>query len=208
MNELQQIAVEGSPTGGSFVLSLEGQTTAPIPYNATSKAVAEALRALPAIGRDMSVEGGLRGLPYTVTFSGARGGADQPQLAADASGLMPSGAVAVTTLQDGATFSTHYHFEYVSQKQFEGEAPGHGFDHAGSTTEDGSELPLSALTLGETYDFRIVATNTTVGDPVVYGATETLKAPVPAEVAPQQSCPNQAARTGLSAHLPDCRAYE
>lgn len=34
VNELQSVAVGGNPTGGTFTLTFEGQTTSPIPFNA------------------------------------------------------------------------------------------------------------------------------------------------------------------------------
>ncbi len=110
-------------------------------------------------------------------------------------------------------YDTHYHFEYLPQKQFEAE----GFAHAAVTPEVdvgagrspdyvGADLP--SLTAGESYRFRIVATNTLPGNPVVRGEEQVLTVPpVPAPEAPG-ACPNEALRTGPSALLPDCRAYE
>jgi hypothetical protein len=214
VNELQSLRIGGSPTGGTFTLSFEGQTTAPIPFNASNETVGNALAALPALGKgNISVGEGMRGLPYLVKFDGTRGGADQPQITADASGLTPSGTVTVTTLQKGASFTTHYHFQYVSEADFNHDNEGFSSPDTHSTPEVvgsggllGTDLPTSSP--GETYDFRIVATNDTSGNPVVDGATETLTGPIPALVEPQPPCPNQAARAGLSAKLPDCRAYE
>lgn len=46
LNEIQKIVHTGSPTGGTFTLTFDGQTTANIDYTATADQVAEALRAL------------------------------------------------------------------------------------------------------------------------------------------------------------------
>ena len=137
---------------------------------------------------------------------------------ADGLGLAPSGTVAVaTTQQGGEAYDTHYHFEFVSQKQFEEPGGVGGFARATSTPEVdlgsgdsieyvGQDLPV--LTLGETYRFRVVARSTSPGDPVVDGEEQSLTAPVAVEPGPEEACSNVALRTGPSALLPDCRAFE
>lgn len=91
-----------------------------------------------------------------------------------------------------------------------GDQFGPGILSTPEVTDAGSPIgeDLPTLPPGEAYDFRVVATNNTNWDPVVDGAAQTLRVPVPAVVEPQAPCPNEAARTGLSAGLPDCRAYE
>ena len=99
---------------GSFALSANSkssfansrvtatETTAPIPHNATSAKVAEALEALPGIGSGNVSVSGSAGGPWTVEFKGPQfADANVPQLSADASPLTPSGATATvsTTLQ-------------------------------------------------------------------------------------------------------------
>ncbi len=59
----------------------------------------------------------------------------------------------------------------------------------------------SGLAAGTTYHYRVVATNE-LG--TVYGSDQTFTTATAAEVA----CPNEQLRSGLSARLPDCRAYE
>ncbi len=49
-NKFQSFSLSGLPTDGTFTLSFEGQTTAPIDFNATAKQVQAALEALPNIG--------------------------------------------------------------------------------------------------------------------------------------------------------------
>ena len=104
------------------------------------------------------------------------------------------------------------HFEYVVQEQFEKEGGEGGFAKAESTPllpgsgPVGIDLP--GLQPGKTYHFRLVATN---GNGTGYGADETLTVPVrPGSFGEGEgaACPNEQFRTGLSAHLPDCRAYE
>lgn len=49
-NEVQIIEVDGGPTGGTFTLSFAGQTTLPIPFNATSLDIYGKLQALSSLG--------------------------------------------------------------------------------------------------------------------------------------------------------------
>jgi phosphodiesterase/alkaline phosphatase D-like protein len=125
-------------------------------------------------------------------------------------------AVRLLGAVSGHGFDTHYHFQYVAQDLFQTS----GFAAALSTAEVdpgtaedvGADLPT--LEAGATYDYRIVATSTAPGDPVVDGEARTLTAPSVSgsEEAggelPPSACPNQILRAGLSGHLPDCRAYE
>lgn len=62
---------------------------------------------------------------------------------------------------------------------------------------------LTGLSLDTTYHFRLTAKNTQ-GE--VHGEDLTFTTPPPA--GPPAPCPNAAFRTGPSANLPDCRAYE
>ena len=121
----------------------------------------------------------------------------------------------VTDSHGGESYDTHYRFEYVSQKQFEAEG---GFAKAASTTEVdagsggssvsvGADLP-SGLTVGETYRYRMLASSTAPGTSLVQGGEQSFTVPMPAPASGPVACPNEGFRTGLSAHLPDCRAYE
>ncbi len=49
-NVFQKVSLIGSPTGGTFTLTFEGDTTGPIPFDATAAQVQAALEALPNIG--------------------------------------------------------------------------------------------------------------------------------------------------------------
>jgi hypothetical protein len=216
----QVIAIQGAPTGGTFTLTFNGRTSEPIAFNATNESVKHALDAV--IGFNVIVFG-TRGGPYTVVFlrDSAGGEVSEPPITADGSGLIPLGVVSVAVTQEGGeVYDTHYHFEYVSQKQFDGPGGEGGFAKAVSspTLDAGSgvepkfvDQDLPGLEPGETYIYRLVATSTSPGDPVVDGAEQALTAPVaPAGGGAEEgaACPNELFRTGLSAALPDCRAYE
>ncbi|AJD82446.1 minor tail protein [Mycobacterium phage Sheen] len=56
-NESQLVRLKGGPTGGTFTLTFNGETTAPIPFNATAGAVRQAIINLPSVGSsDVSVD--------------------------------------------------------------------------------------------------------------------------------------------------------
>jgi hypothetical protein len=223
----QTINVEGAPTGGTFTLTFKGQTTVPIAYDAPvgggegegSGSVTEALRALPALSFSAGVTSvSVEGVPgeYRVYFAQLNGTApeSEPQIEANGSGLTPSGSVTVTTdFKGGEAAETHYRFEYVSQASF----VEHGWSEAQETPElsvapsnslEVVDAVLPVLPAGETYRYRLVAISSAPGAGVVEGAEQVLRVPsFTVEPAPV-TCPNEAFRTGFSAHLPDCRAYE
>jgi hypothetical protein len=217
--EEQSIAIEGAPTGGAFTLTFKGQSTEPIAFDAPAEGPGSVRKALSALSDAPEVfVTGLSGGPYTVWFHGKSVEGNQPQIEANASGLTPSGSVTVVTIQQGGeAYDTHYHFEYVSQKQFEEPGGEGGFAKATSTPEvdigsgDGFKVvgqDLPSLTPGETYRYRILATNTSPGNPVVDGEEQTLTVPATPTPGLAEPCPNEATRIGPSANLPDCRAYE
>jgi autotransporter-associated beta strand protein len=85
----QTVTISGSPVGGTFTLSYNGQTTAAIAYNAPANSgtgnVQSALAALTNIGSgNVSVSGNAGG-PYLVTFTGALANTDISQMTATAS---------------------------------------------------------------------------------------------------------------------------
>lgn len=103
-DEVQRATISGTPTGGNFTLTFNGQTTANIAYNATAAAVQTALQALSTVGAgNVTVTGGPGpGTPYTFTFTNDLGQANQPALTATASftgGTSP--AIAITTITPG-----------------------------------------------------------------------------------------------------------
>jgi hypothetical protein len=218
----QTINVEGAPTGGTFTLTFKGQTTVPIAYDAPVNDVEGALDALPALSPSADVTFAIvEGVPgeYRVYFVQLNGTApeSEPQIEANGSGLTPSGSVTVTTdFKGGETAETHYRFEYVSQASF--------VEHGWSEAQETPELPvapsnslevvdavLPVLPAGETYRYRLEAISSAPGGGVigvVEGAEQSLRVPTfTVEPAPA-TCPNEGFRVGLSAHLPDCRAYE
>lgn len=123
-SEVQTITVTGTPTGGTFTLTYDGETTATIAYNAAAAAVKTALEALPNIDLNAITAGGgaLPSTPVTITFGGDLAGTNVPQMTASASftgGTSPAVAVTTTTpgagvpgpLLDAITTGDHLHLE-------------------------------------------------------------------------------------------------
>lgn len=103
VNEVQTVTVNGTPTGGTFQLSYNGQTTGTIAYNAAASVVQTALQGLATVGSgNLLVTGGAGG-PYTCTFAGSKGGMKIVNLivgdagASLTGGSTPSVSVARTT---------------------------------------------------------------------------------------------------------------
>lgn len=97
--EVQTITITGTPTGGTFVLSLDGETTAPIDFDATNSEIDSAIEALPNVATGGVTVTGSVGGPFTATFSTDMG--NVPQMTADGSALTggssPAVNVATTT---------------------------------------------------------------------------------------------------------------
>lgn len=98
-SEVQTITITGTPTGGSYTLTYNGQTTAAIPYNATAAQVKTALENLSNLNTgDVNTSGGPHpGTAVTVTFTSK---ADVAQMTATGSftgGTTPTVTVSTTT---------------------------------------------------------------------------------------------------------------
>lgn len=96
-NETQVVTLPGSPTGGTFTLTFQGQTTAAIAYDASTSSVASALEALSNIGSgDVTVTGSAGS--WTVEFTSALAATDLGQMSGNGTNLT-GGSVAVSTTQ-------------------------------------------------------------------------------------------------------------
>jgi hypothetical protein len=99
---------------------------------------------------------------------------------------------------DPSGLPTQYHFEYGLTE---------AYGQSTAVDEVDGEAPITVqagvfgLTPDAEYFFRVVATNS-------IGSTEAKGSFVTQVEADVDSCPNASLRTGLSAKLPDCRAYE
>ena len=114
VNAVQTLSITGAPTGGTFTLTLNGFTTAPIAYNATAAQVQSALLAATnAVGATLPANsitctgGPLPTTNVVITFTGALGHQPVPLLTASSAGLTggttPTATVANTTTGTGYT---------------------------------------------------------------------------------------------------------
>lgn len=121
-------------------------------------------------------------------------------------GLAPTGMSGSTGLSTGgATLNvyldpqgrdTKYHFDYGTTASYGSSTP--TADAGPATSPQLESATISGLAPATTYHFRTVATNS-------LGTTD---GPDSTFTTPPASCPNAQFRTGPSAGLPDCRAYE
>lgn len=107
-NEVQTLTVTGTPTGGSYTLTFNGQTTSAIAYNATAATVKAALEELSNInvGSITAAGGPHPGTAITVAFGGDFEGSNVPQMTATGSftgGSSPAIAVTTTTTSSSTT---------------------------------------------------------------------------------------------------------
>ncbi len=211
----QTIEVEGA-SGGTFTLIFEGATTETIKYEPTGKgstveAIRQALEKLPS-SPEINVEG-LNSGPFTVLFRGRDEKVSVSPVESGPSNLTPSGAnVKLTTLQlGGEAYVSHYHFQYEPasvgcDEDGYKETPEVEVGSGDTSQVVGADVP--GLKSGEHYCYRLVASNNAPGTSVVDGAVDSLVVPAVPVAGGVGGCPNAAFRTGLSARLPDCRAYE
>jgi PKD repeat protein len=103
-DEQQTVRVNGA-TGGTFTLSFGGQTTAPIPYNATLDQVDAALEALSTIGaNDLQTSGGPANTGnVNVFFRRALQQSNQAQLTGNGAALT-GGTLDIATVQEGGWY--------------------------------------------------------------------------------------------------------
>jgi hypothetical protein len=120
-DEIQQVAITGSPTGGTFTLTWNGQTTSALNWNCTAAQMQTALQALSNIGaNNILVTGGPGpGTAFVCEFVAAMGNATRilMTLATNSltGGVSPS--VAITRILAGQSWtleSTPFTLRYVN----------------------------------------------------------------------------------------------
>ena len=96
--DVQTLSLTGGPTAGTFTLTFAGQTTAPIPWSATSAQVQAALSNLLAVGAGNVVCSGgpLPGSNVVITFAGQLAPGPQPVITGTATSLVGPGSPVVT----------------------------------------------------------------------------------------------------------------
>lgn len=109
-NEKQVVTLGNSPSGGTFTLTYDGQTTGNIAYDASASTVDTALEALSNIGAgDVTVTGSAGG-PWTVEFTGSLAATDVALMTGDATNLTGTNEQQIVTLHTatGGTFTLTY----------------------------------------------------------------------------------------------------
>lgn len=133
--------------------------------------------------------------PNVVMFGPPRAPEVKKALAVD---VTTTGADLGALLNAGG-LQTTYEFEYGTTTAYGSVVPAVEGEATGVVTH-AVWASAAGLTPGTTYHFRIVAHN---GLGTMTGEDQTFTTP-----AAQGACPNEGFRTGFSANLPDCRAYE
>jgi hypothetical protein len=162
--------------------------------------------ALSTEGRYLYVPSGKTGTGHSFAFNESKVGPPAAKSVA-AANVTENEAELQAEINPG-NLQTTYTFEYTTQQRFEDE----GF--VGAVIVDSGQIPAANVDVeasanatgledGVRYRFRVVATNDE-GSDEAQGSFATYPHP-PLQSA---SCGNQLLRTGLSALLPDCRAYE
>ncbi len=109
-DEVQQIAITGSPTGGTFTLTFGGQTTAAINWNDPASTVQTRLQALTSIGAGNALVTGGPGpaTPYVVEFAGTMAKTAEALITLQTNSLTggSSPSVAITRLVGGSNVYT------------------------------------------------------------------------------------------------------
>jgi hypothetical protein len=99
-SEVNVVTITGGPSGGTFTITVNGQTTAGIAYNAIASVVQTALEALSNVAPgDVTVTGSAGG-PYTLTWDGALANTDVTISSSGASltgGTTPAATTTTTT---------------------------------------------------------------------------------------------------------------
>lgn len=103
VDEVQTLAITGTPTGGSLTLTYDGETTAAIAYNASATEVQNALQALSNVAAgDVACSGGnLPDTAVSIAFRRNLGGLNVSLITADGTnltgGTVPTASVTTTT---------------------------------------------------------------------------------------------------------------
>ena len=168
---VQSVIVKG--TSGSFTLTLSGQTTSAIAYNAPTTTVEAALDALPAVGGvggSVAVTGeGTSLSPYEVTFGGSLRGSAVASMTVNTSGL----GIAVGTVLScaaGPASATTKTFQWLRD----------GVAIAGATS---STYTTAAGDAGDVVQCQVFAINANAGSTQV-SAARAVVSPAPRDGAP------------------------
>jgi RHS repeat-associated protein len=101
-DNVQQVTLTGSPTGGTFTLTFNGQTTSAIAYNASASSVQSAFQSLSSVGSGNALVASPTGSGWVIRFAGTLAGSVQASITGNGSGLTggtnPAVSITVTSL--------------------------------------------------------------------------------------------------------------
>jgi len=158
-------------------------------------------------GRYLYVPSGKVGTGHSFAFYESTQGPPEAKSIV-AAGITESEAEFQAVVNPGSLV-TSYSFEYTTQESFNQEGwsaatlAGSGEIPAGNLDDEASAA-VAGLEAGTPYRFRVVVSNDE-GSDEVEGTFSTYPSP---SIESPTPCGNQMLRTGFSALLPDCRAYE
>jgi hypothetical protein len=100
-NEIQTLAISGTPTAGTFRLAFKSVSTATLQYNSAASAVQAALEALSTVGTGniVATGGPLPGSAVVLTFQGQLAGSNQPMITITSSAFTGGTTPAVTVTE-------------------------------------------------------------------------------------------------------------
>jgi predicted outer membrane repeat protein len=97
LNEVQEVVINGAPTGGFFTLTFDGETTGTIAYSANAASIITELELLGGINPGEVLVRGDAVNGFEIEFVGTLATIDVPQITADASGLTGGINPSITT---------------------------------------------------------------------------------------------------------------
>lgn len=156
------------------------------------------------------VSSGFNGIGHSYAF-GPVEVVEAPEVASLSFGEVAESEAELRATINPMAAETRYTFEYVDQRIWEEEGFASAVVAGGGSIPAGTEgvpvsAPVTGLTPGTFYRFRVIAENQCDVSPCVDEAEASFST-YPAEEG-MTPCPNDALRLGASAQLPDCRAYE
>jgi RHS repeat-associated protein len=161
-DSVDQVQLTGNPTGGTFTLTFNGQTTSAIAYNTSASTVQSALQALSSIGSGNALVAPGTSGGWVVRFAGTLAGAVQSAITGNGSGLTggtnPSVSISMTSLggdagrvqqvTDPRSIVTKSDYDYLGRtvrtvENFAAFAPSNSADKTTEFTYDGMDHTLS-----------------------------------------------------------------
>jgi hypothetical protein len=101
---------------------------------------------------------------------------------------------------------TSYHFEYGPSESYGTSVPADDESIGSSPNETEVSQAITGMSPGSVYHYRVAATN---ASGTIYGVDHAFETFPASSIGAEETCPNAVFRVGgLSAGLPDCRAYE